>query len=110
MKRLPEAPAHLRPDTAAWWREVVESYVLEPHHLKILLMAATAWDRYEEAREVIEKEGLTFIDKHGQPRRHPACDIEATNKTLFARLLRELSLDLEPPAPSRPPGRPGTRR
>ena len=39
------APSHLRPDTAAWWASVAGDYALEPHHLRILTLAAEAWDR-----------------------------------------------------------------
>jgi hypothetical protein len=31
---LPPPPAHLSEQMQYWWREVVEAYSLEPHHLR----------------------------------------------------------------------------
>ena len=52
MTRL-KAPAHLRAATARWWIAVQKDFDLEPHHVRLLTLAATAWDRAEAAREVI---------------------------------------------------------
>jgi len=39
------------------------------------------------------------------PKTHPALSVEKENKIIFARLLRELCLDIEPPRDTgRPPG------
>jgi len=97
----PRAPAHLRPSTRKWWRTTAEDYQLEPHHLKVLTLAAEALDRCEEAREAITAAGGPFTkDRFGQPRAHPAVSVERDARLSFARLLRELGLDdYEPPAP-----------
>jgi len=95
---LPPAPPHLSPAMQGWWREVVESFELDAHHLRLLEAAADSWDRMVEARETLRKEGLTVTTKSGT-KRHPCADIERDNKTLFARLIRELDLDEPPPRP-----------
>lgn len=98
------APTHLKAATKRWYKQVLEDYELEPHHMKILTLAATAWDRAQDARETIEQEGAVVADRFGQPKKHPAVDIETASMTTFARLIRELCLDIEPPkAPGRPP-------
>ncbi len=108
---IPRPPRHLRPATKKWWTAVVTNYVLEDHHLRLLTLAAEAWDRCQEAREVLEKEGLTFTDKAGQPKARPEVAIERDSRTSFARMLRELCLDVAPPEEHpRPPRRPGTER
>jgi len=43
-------PTHLQPATAAWFRNVTRNYVLEEHHVRLLTLAAQAYDRAEEAR------------------------------------------------------------
>lgn len=101
---IPLAPRHLRDDTRRWWRSVVETFDLEPHHLRLLTLAAEAWDRGQQAREVIDRDGPTFTDRFGQPKARPEIAIERDSRIGYARLLRELDLDIEPPkAPGRPP-------
>jgi len=100
---VPEPPRHLRPATRLWWASVVADYTLEGHHVRLLTLASEAWDRAELARETLAKKGLTFIDKHKQPRARPEVSIANAAAITFARLLRELALDVAPPD-SRPPG------
>ena len=98
------APKHLAPDTRKWWRSVTESYELEPHHVRLLTLASQAWDRAEEAREALAESGIVYEDRFGQPRARPEVGIERDNRLAFARLLRELDLDVAPPASAaRPP-------
>jgi phage terminase small subunit len=99
-----KAPAHLQPATRAWFSHVVQDYVLELHHLRLLQLCAEAWDRCAQSREVLDREGLTFIDRWGCPRARPEVSVERDSRIAFARLLRELDLDIEPPPqPGRPP-------
>jgi phage terminase small subunit len=103
MKR-PEPPKHVRAATAQWWQSVVDDYELEPHHLRLLTLAAEAWDRCAEAREALAEHGTTFTDRFGQPRARPEVAIERDSRIAFARLLRELALDVNEPAEElRPP-------
>ena len=102
-ERLP--PAHLKPATALWWAATEAAYTLEDHHLKLLTLAAEAWDRAGGARAAIEKHGCVFADRWRQPKARPEVKIENDSRIAFARLLRDLDLDAEPPRdPRRPPG------
>lgn len=93
-----KVPTHLQPETKAWFRRVCRDYVLEPHHVRLLIMAGEAWDRSNAAREVLEKDGLTYQDRFGAPRLRPEVKIKEQAETNFRQLLRELSLDVEPPS------------
>jgi P27 family predicted phage terminase small subunit len=100
----PPAPAHLSEGSAAWWRSVVSDYSLEPHHLRLLQAAAEAWDRMQLAREAVASGGITFRAANGDLKANPAVAIERDARVAFARLIRELDLDADPPAErSRPP-------
>lgn len=100
----PRAPQYLRPATRRWWSEVVADFELESHHQRLLTLAAEALDRREQAREELAKSGAYFDDRFGKPRVHPAVAVERDSGIAFARLMRELDLDVEPPRESRPPG------
>lgn len=103
-KKSLEPPKHLEKATRAWWSEVIRVYELESHHLRLLEAACEAWDRTVQARKELEKHGsITYKNRFGEPRPHPAVAIERDSKTLFARLLRELDLDVEPPLEAKRP-------
>ena len=98
------APRHFRAATRKWWDMVVSTYELESHHLKVLALACAAWERAEEARAVIKREGCFDKDRFGTRRAHPAVAVERDASTLFARLVRELDLDVDAaPDTARPP-------
>lgn len=102
---IPDPPEHFTETSSNLWRSVLKEYELEAHSLELLKAACEALDRANEAREKIAVDGAYFKDRFNQPREHPAVAVERHSRILFARLLRELCLDIEPPAdPSRPPG------
>jgi P27 family predicted phage terminase small subunit len=96
-------PKHLRTDTAAWFKLVTKEFELDSHHVRILIKACESWDRSEQARESIAQFGMTYEDRFGAPRARPEVAIERDSRLAFARLVRELGLDVAPPAESRPP-------
>ena len=110
MKTDPKPPKHLTRATKQWWRKLVSEFVFDDHHLKLLRLACEAWDRGQEAREVLAKEGLTFLDRFDQPKKRPEISIESDARISFARLLRELNLDLDEPESPRPPTKPSSKR
>lgn len=93
----PKAPSNLRPATRKWFKSVVEDYELDGHHVRLLTLAAEAWDQAQTAREVLDRDGLTFLDRFGQPKERPECGILQNARIAFARLIRELALDVETP-------------
>lgn len=97
-------PRHLSSEMRRWWRAVVNDWTLEEHHRRLLTLACEAWDRSVQARQQIAREGLTTPTRDGGQKLHPACRIETDCRLAFARLVRELDLDIDPPADaSRPP-------
>lgn len=96
-------PKHLRQATRRWWKAVVSEWILDEHHQRLLSLAAEAWDRCEQAREILAEKGLTFDDRFGQPCPRPEIAIERDSALRYARLLRELDLDIDEPSASRRP-------
>jgi hypothetical protein len=91
---------------------VLETYEMQPHHLRLLQLAAESWDSSQMAREAIEQHGQTYVDRFGAPRLRPEVNVERDARLSYARLLRELDLDIEPPSDNgtRPPGLKSNRR
>jgi phage terminase small subunit len=100
----PKPPAHLQPPTREWFKQVIAAYDLEPHHVRLLILAAESWDRGVEARKELAAHGLTYTDRWGAPRGRPEIAVERDSRIAFARLCRELDLDADAtPAAPRPP-------
>jgi P27 family predicted phage terminase small subunit len=97
----PQPPSHLSPSARQWWVTVVQDYVLQEHHLRLLQLACEAWDESEQAREQLEREGLTVPGREGGIRPHPCVAIRRDARLAVARLVRELDLDTEPPVSGR---------
>ena len=59
----PTIPKRLRKAGRALFRAISQDYLLEPHHRTTLQGAAENLDRYNAAREVLDKEGLVYEHK-----------------------------------------------
>ena len=55
--KKPKAPAHLKEPTRAWCRNVVREWSLEEHHVRVLTLAAEAYDRATDAQALIARDG-----------------------------------------------------
>jgi P27 family predicted phage terminase small subunit len=110
----PDAPDHLTATTKQWYRSVVEEYELDAHHLMLLQSAAETWDELQECRALIARDGLIIEGREGGVRAHPASAILRTARITFARLIRELDLDVAEPGHAdtryRPPALRSNRR
>ena len=101
-REKPKPPAHLSEAARTWYHEVTEEFELCPHELKLLKLAAEAFDEAEAAREQLSRDGLTVETKHGV-KAHPCVGIRRDARIAFARLCRELDLGEETARESRPP-------
>lgn len=99
-------PRGLSPPSRRLWRTLAAGFDLESHHLAVLEEACRALDRAREAREVVDRDGLTQFDRFDQLRPHPLLTVERDQRALAGKLLKDLNLDAEIPGP---PGRPGRR-
>ena len=104
-------PTHLTPATGHWWASVMTEYALEQHHIRLLTLACEAFDSAQEARAVLQLEGKIYIDRFDQPKPRPEVAIQRDSAIGFARMLRELDLDIAAPTDrARPPALTSNRR
>ena len=69
--------------------------MLEPHHVRLLTVAARSWDEAEaRAAELVCVEGPIITMASGAKRPHPAVRIANEARATFIRAVRELDLDL----------------
>jgi len=95
-RSLPDPPSHLSDASQALWRSTLVGWSLDAHHQHLLRLACEALDLAEQARvELVAHGGVTITDASGGCRAHPATAIARDNRTLAARLIRDLNLDQE---------------
>ena len=94
MTAIPTAPKDLTPASRKLWTEVLESFDMSAAELAVLHEALTSLDRARQAADVVRAEGCTVVDRYGSPKSHPACDVEARSRTVFARLVAQLGVRL----------------
>ena len=98
-----KAPSYLATETQEWFAAVISDFELETHHVRLLTLACESWDECQAARAAISEHGQTYVDRYGQPRERPEVGIARQSRTIFARLVRELGLDIESKDTPRPP-------
>lgn len=102
-----DPPQHLSDKAKEWWRRLSSECPLQDSAAQILLTAAlTAFDRANEARAILQREGLIIRDAKGKKHAHPMCGVERDATKSMLAALHALNLDLEPLAdkPGRQPG------
>jgi phage terminase small subunit len=86
LKNSIKPPAHISTESKKWFLSVLDDYALEPHEVKLLIMACEAFDRATSARETISECGAYFMDRFGSPRKHRAVSVLEAATLAFARL------------------------
>ena len=87
----------------------MDDYALErePHCVAVLIEACECVDRAELARLQVEQDGAFVRNRFDEVRAHPGLAVERDQKTLAARLFRELSLGSDFAGESRVPRQTG---
>ena len=91
------APKHLSAEARRIWNKMVAEWNFDDSTLMILRQALEAFDRLNQAREAIARDGLTVADRFGAQRAHPALIVEKDSRLALLRAWRQLGLDIEAP-------------
>jgi phage terminase small subunit len=102
-------PEHLSAAAKTSWSHITRDYVMHGDvvGLQLLATALTAWDRAEEARRRIKREGLLLKDRFHGRKVNPLLAVEARFMAEYRATIKQLHFDIEPVRPSagRPPGK-----
>lgn len=86
-------PVHLSERAKDLWSKLVPRRARSPERVALLQAALEALDRADQAREAINREGLTTTTKTtGAVHIHPLARIEREARQQFARIWSDLSL------------------
>lgn len=97
-------PRHLSASARAWWKKLTADYEIGDAAGELLLTTALeAFDRLQEARKAINRDGAVVKDRFGQLRSHPAVTVERDARSGMVTALRalrlEVALEAEPVRP-----------
>lgn len=93
----PRPPPNLPEPAAKLWRRLQTDYgIVDSGGQAVLSACCEAAGRMWQAQEVLNSEGLTIRDRHGQLRVHPCVKIEHDSRAQLLTGLKLLSLDIEP--------------
>jgi len=86
-------PSHLSKEASLIFKNLSAEFGIDDSAgLRILRVACEAFDRAQAAREAIERDGLTVVDKAGQIKPHPLLPIERDSRAAFLAGLKALNL------------------
>lgn len=97
-----EPPEHLSEAAKGKWREICEQNSIDTAAALILRTFCEAYDRREEARAMIAKEGAVYLDRFKCPKISPWVAIERDSTLVMHRAFRLLGFDQEPRGGSDP--------
>ena len=97
MKKNSVIPGHLSAEAKRMFENLCSEYgISDTAGLRILRTALEAWDRCQNARRQIDKDGMVVRDKFNQLKPHPLLPVERDSRAAFLAGLKALNLDLEP--------------
>jgi P27 family predicted phage terminase small subunit len=87
--------------------EIIKEYGVEDKPALIILQTAfEAYDRLKQAQEVLQKEGLSFQNRLGNPIMHPLLKVEQSARSQMLQALKMLDFEFGSPDVIRRVGHP----
>jgi hypothetical protein len=91
----PNAPSHLTEESRTLWAKLLDSFALEDHERDMLRVTLEARDRANQARDLLDADGLTYVNRFGDPHVRPEVKVEHDARRLYLAGMRQLSLPEE---------------
>ena len=91
-QNIPKPPTRLKKSGKSFWTKAHASFVLDDVQSEVLLRAAICLDRADAAGVILQKEGLTTINRFGSVVQHPMVSVEQQSISLFRHLVRQLDI------------------
>jgi P27 family predicted phage terminase small subunit len=90
-------PSHLTNAGKKLWNDIFAEIEFDAPALLLLQLMCEQYDRLNEARAILAREGITMTDRFGQVKAHPAIAIEVSSVAAIGRAFRLLGFDQQPP-------------
>ena len=94
--RSDKAPKHLSREAKRIWRQLNATWQFETDSLLVLRIGLEAFDRLQDARRILDEDGLTISMGKGEGARilkHPALEVEKNARSGFLQAMRLLGIE-----------------
>lgn len=85
----------LSPERESLWDKITAQFEFSEAELAILRAGLEALDRCQQAKGILDREGITVTDRWKQVKPHPAVNIERDNRSAFISAMRTLKLNTQ---------------
>jgi P27 family predicted phage terminase small subunit len=96
MKNAPKPPSDLSDEAKKVWKKIIAEIEIDTAAVLLLDVMMQAWDRMQEARAAIAKDGATVTGRFGL-KASPWTAIERDSAATVTRCWRLLGFDQAPP-------------
>lgn len=97
--KLAKPPSGLSPAAKRWWTKLQKEYEgWSADGLILLESALQSYDRFQQARAIIDRDGIICRDRFGQARMNPACTVERDARSAMLANMKALGLESEVPS------------
>ena len=99
--------ANVRPEAKRKARQYLKEYgIVDQYGLDLIQTYADAYTTELDSQDIVDRDGLTFMDRFNQIKSHPLCSVIRDARAQKLAALKALNIDLEPQheAPGRPAG------
>ncbi len=102
-----KSPDNLSEESKKIWNTICREYTgLDTYFFTVLKVCLESYDRLQQARVIIDEEGVSIETPTGFMRENPMLKVEKDARSGFLQSAKMLNLNLEPPGDvGRPPGR-----
>jgi hypothetical protein len=101
-------PGHISSSSRSWAESVLDEFEATASQVRLVIAAAEAWDRAQQARRAISRDGAYWTDRLENLRPHPGLAVERESRAAFARIVGQLGPDAaDDPEERRRPSTPG---
>ena len=94
---IPPVPKGLSAAARRWWKSLHSEYELvTPDQLLVLESGLQSYDRWQQARALVDENGTTLMDRFGQRKLNPDVLVERDSRLSMLRSFKALGLDIVP--------------
>jgi P27 family predicted phage terminase small subunit len=105
---IPQPNKQWRKEVKNFWNQIHAEYTFQRGELEMLTICCDTYQRFLDARDELNKNGLMLTSKTGEIKHNPCWSVERYARESFLRYMKALGIsEVEKRRPGRPSARAG---